>query len=102
MPGGGARPGGLCPSRCPPLVFLCSRNSLLLYKKSSRSFIPVRELLFLHKNKTMVVLLQTVSVRVSFIQIMQIRVQNKSKSVRESRYDGDVSTPPSLNLCLSS
>jgi hypothetical protein len=36
----------------------------------------------------MVVLLKTTLVRVSFIQIMQIRVQNKSKSVRKSRYDG--------------
>ena len=50
----------------------------------------------------MVVLLKTTLVRVSFIQIMQIRVQNKSKSVRKSRYDGDVSTPPSLTDCLSS
>ena len=50
----------------------------------------------------MVVLLKTASVRVSFIQIMQIRVQNKRKSVRKSRYDEDVSTPPNLNLCLSS
>ena len=33
---------------------------------------------------------------------MQVRVQNKGKSVWESRYDGDVSTPPSLNLGLSS
>ena len=39
---------------------------------------------------------------VSFIQIMQVRVQNKGKSVWKSRYVGDVSTPPSLNLCLSS
>ena len=31
----------------------------------------------------MVVLLKTTSVRVSFIQIMQIRVQNKRKSVRK-------------------
>ena len=38
----------------------------------------------------MVVLLKTVSVRVSSIQIMQVRVQNKGKSVRKSRYDGDV------------
>ena len=39
--------------------------------------------------------------RVSFIQIMQVRVQNKGKSVWKSRYVGDVSTSPSLNLCLS-
>ena len=46
--------------------------------------------------------LKTASVRVSSIQIMQVRVQNKGKSVWKSRYDGDVSNPPSLNLCLSS
>ena len=39
----------------------------------------------------MVVLLKTASVRVRFIQIMQIRVQNKRKIVRKSRCDGDVS-----------
>jgi len=33
---------------------------------------------------------------------MQIRVQNKAKRVWKSRYDGDVSTPPSLTHCLSS
>ena len=36
-------------------------------------------------------LLKTGSVRVSSIQIMQVRVQNKGKSVWKSRYDGDVS-----------
>ena len=50
----------------------------------------------------MAILLKTASVRVSSIQIMQVRVQNKGKGVSKSRYDGDVSTPPSLNLCLSS
>ena len=50
----------------------------------------------------MAILLKTTSVRVSSIQIMQVRVQNKGKSVWKSRYDGDVSTPPSLNPCLSS
>ena len=50
----------------------------------------------------MVVLLKTVSVRVSSVQIMQVRVQNKGKRVWKSRYVGGVSTPPSLNLCLSS
>ena len=39
----------------------------------------------------MVVLLKTASVWVSFIEIMQIRVQNKRKSIRKSRYVGDVS-----------
>ena len=54
----GARPGGLCPPRGPSPVGLGSRNSLLLYKKSSQSFVPFRGLLFLHKNNTMVVLLK--------------------------------------------
>ena len=58
-----------------------------------------RELLFLHINNTMAILLKTASVRVSSIQIMQVRVQNKGKSVWKS---GDISTPSSLNLCLSS
>ena len=57
---------------------------------------------FCTKNNTMAILLKTASVRVSSIQIMQVRVQNKGKSVWKSRYVGEVSTPPSLNLCLSS
>src|SRR3954463_11976978 len=36
-------------------------------------------------------LLKRASVRVSSIQIMQVRVQNKGKSVWKSRYDGDIS-----------
>ena len=47
--------------------------------------------MFLHINNTMVILLKTASVRVSSIQIMQVRVQNKGKSVWKSRYDRDVS-----------
>ena len=39
----------------------------------------------------MAVLLKIASVRVSSIQIMQVRVQDKGKSVWKSRYDGDVS-----------
>ena len=66
------------------------------------SFRSFRELLFLHIYNTMESLLKTASVRVSSIQIMQVRVQNKGKSVWKSRYDGDVSTPPSLTHCLSS
>src|SRR3954467_5446887 len=66
------------------------------------SFTSFRELLFLHTNNTTESLLKTASVRVSSIQIKQVRVQNKGKSVWKSRYDGDVSTPSSLNLCLSS
>ena len=41
----------------------------------------------------MAILLKTTSVRVSSIQIMQVRVQNKGKSVWKSRYVGDVSRP---------
>ena len=47
--------------------------------------------MFLHINNTMESLLKTTSVRVSSIRIMQVRVQNKGKSVWKSRYDGDVS-----------
>ena len=39
----------------------------------------------------MAILLKTTLVRVSSIQIMQIRVQNKGKRVWKSRYDEDVS-----------
>ena len=88
---GGGRPGALCPPRCPPPVVPGSINYLYSYKNSSQSFVPIWELLFLHKNNTMVVLRKTALVQVSFIQIMQIRVQNKRKSVRRSRYDGYVS-----------
>ena len=77
------------------IFYIFQNNSPLIF----RSF---REFLFLHKNNTMAILLKTVSVRVSSIQIMQVSVQNKGKIVWKSRYDGYVSTPPSLNLCLSS
>ena len=39
----------------------------------------------------MPVLLKIAPVRVCSIKIMQVRVQNKGKSVWKSRYDGDVS-----------
>ena len=67
-----------------PLFIIFQNNSPLIF----RSF---RELLFLQKNNTMAILLKTTSVRVSSIQIMQVRVQNKGKSVWKSRYNGDVS-----------
>ena len=51
----------------------------------------LRNFVFCTINNTMAVLLKTASVRVNFIQIMQVRVQNKGKSVWKSRYDGDVS-----------
>ena len=68
-----------------PRVFLFQKNrqKLSLYLENFD---------FCTKNNTTVVLLKTTSVRVSFIQIMQVRVQNKGKSVWKSRYVGDVST----------
>ena len=60
-------------------------------KHSPLIFRSFRELLFLHKNNTMAIMLKTTLVRVSSIQIMQVKVQNKGKSVWKSRYDGDVS-----------
>ena len=48
----------------------------------------------------MAFLLKTAPVRVSFIQIMQVRVQNKGKSVWKSRYVGDVSVSMLMNLKL--
>ena len=49
----------------------------------------------------MAILLKTASVRVSSIQIIQVRVQNKGKSVWKNRYDGDVSPlrPRNSSLC---
>ena len=75
---------------------------LIFWKVSPWSFRSFRERLLLHINNTMVILLKTPSAWVSSIQIMQVKVQNKGKSVWKSRYIGDISTPPSLNLCLSS
>ena len=104
----GARPGGQARPHprgqgVGPLVLILLLVFFINSRKYSRwSFMSFRELLFLHKNNTMAILLKTASVWVSSIQIMQVRVQNKGKSVWKSRYDGDVSTPASLNLCLSS
>ena len=99
-PRGGA--STLVDSRWVPLCWFFRQYFYVFQKYSPWSFRSFRELLFLHKNNTMAILLKTASVRVSSIQIMQVRVQNKGKSVWKSRYDGDVSTPPRLNLCLSS
>ena len=79
-----------------PVFFIYSKIILRKFSSNSENFY------FCTKNNTMAVLLKTASVRVSFIQIMQIRGQNKSKSVWKSRYVGDVSAPPSLTHCLSS
>ena len=98
----GARPPPLWIAGGSPFVDSFANIFYLFQKYSPWSFRSFRELLFLHKSNTMAILLKTTSVRVSSIQIMQIRVQNKGKRVWTSRYDWDISTPPSLNLCLSS
>ena len=101
-PGGQARPPPSWTGGGPPDVDLPSNIHNMFQNNAPLIFRSFRELLFLHKNNTMAILLKIVSVRVSSIQIMQVRVQNKGRSVWKSRYDGDVSSPPSLNLCLSS
>ena len=100
--GEGARPPPSWTGCGPPGVDSFASIFYKFQKYSPLSFRSFRELIFLHKNNTMAILLKTASVRVSSIQIMQVRVQNKGKSVWKSRYVGDVSNPPSLNLCLSS
>ena len=100
--GRGARPPPSWRGYGPPGLNSVSSIFYIFQKVPPRIFRSFWELLFLHINNTMAVLLKTASVRVSSIQIMQVRVQNKGKSVWKSRYDGDISTPPSLNLCLSS
>ena len=103
--GGAPRRGGAPHPRgqgVGPLVFIFGKDFLLFILRYSVEFqvIP-RTFIFCTKNNIMAILLKTASVRVSSIQIIQVRVQNKGKSVWKSRYDGDVSTPPSLNPCLS-
>ena len=104
----GARPGkggAPPPSRTgcgPPGADLLPDIFYIFWNNSPLIFRRFRELYILHKNNTMAVLLKTGSVRVSSIQIMQVRFQNKGKSLWKSRHVGDVSTPPSINLCFSS
>ena len=75
-----------------PLVFIFGKDFLLFILRYSVEFqVNSRTFVFCTINNTMAVLLKIASVRVSFIQIMQIRVQKKRKSVRKSRYVGDVS-----------
>ena len=94
--GRGARPGGQArppPSwlGCGPLVFIFCVDFSLFFLRCSVEFQDIpRIFIFCTKNNTMAVLLKTTSVRVSSIQIIQVRVQNKGKSVWKSRYDGDI------------
>ena len=81
----------------PPDVDLPSSSSYIFQNNSPLIFRSFQELFILHKNNTMAILLKTMSVRVSSIQIMQVRVQNKGKSVWKSRYDGDVSSSSSTS-----
>ena len=76
-------------------IFIDSKNILCEVLGHSKNF-------YFCTNITMAILLKTTPIRVSSIQIMQVRVPNKGKCVWKSRYVGDVSTPPSLNPCLSS
>ena len=85
----------------PPDVDSSSSIFNIFQKYLPWSFRSFRELLFLHINNTVAILLKTASVRVSSIQIMQVRVQNKGKSVWKSRYVGDVSNPPKLKPLLA-
>ena len=86
----------------PPDVHIPSSIYYIFQNNSPWIFRSFRELLFLHKNNTMAILLKTASVRVSSIQIMQVRVQNKGKSVWKSRYDGDVSVGIYISLAVTS
>ena len=93
----GARQGG---RRAPTLVawvwdpWSWSFASIFYYfqKDAAWSFRSFWELLFLHINNTMAILLKTTSVRVSSIEIMQVRVQNKG-----NRF-GKVDTMETLQL----
>src|SRR4051812_11401747 len=86
-----------------PVVFTFGEDFLLFFLRCSVEFQDIpRIFVFFTQNNIMAIRLKTASVRVSSIQIIQVRVQNKGKSVWKIRYDGDVSTPPSLNPCLSS
>ena len=68
--GTGGRPPPSCGPRDSPTVTLRSSIFYIFQKKSPLIFSAFRELIFLHKNNTTVVLLKTASVRVSSNQII--------------------------------
>ena len=68
-----------------PIFFINSEKLLRGFSGHSENFY------FYTKNNIMAILLKTASVRVSSIQIMQVRVQNKGKQVWKSIYVGEVS-----------
>ena len=90
----GGAPSTLVDSRWVPLCWFFHQYFFIFQKYSPWIFRSFREFLFLHKNNTKEILLKTISVRVSSIQIMQIRLQNNGKIFWKSRYDGDVSEIP--------
>ena len=98
----GGVPPYLVDSLWAPWCISFAQKFLLIPKSASVDFQDIPRTFISTQNSTMAILLKTTLVRVSSIQIMQVRVQNKGKSVWKSRYVGDVSTPPTLNLCLSS
>ena len=59
----GGAPWWVVPTQVPPSGGSWLQTFLLLWNNSPKGFIPFRELLFLHKNNTMVVLVKTASVR---------------------------------------
>ena len=99
-PGGGRALVGCAHPGAPLRWFLAPEINIYCIKISPKVSFESESFYFCIKNNIMVVLLKTSSVRVSFIQIMQIRVQNKRESVRKSRYVGDVSVE--LGCCNAS
>ena len=80
---GWARPPPFWTGCGSPLVDSFANIFYSFQNVSPWSFRSFRELLFLHKNNTMAILLKTSSVRVSFIQIMQVRVQSGQKCLEK-------------------
>ena len=75
-----------------PLVLILSPVFLYFPKSASEDFSGHSEnFCFLHIKQHHGSSAENSVSRVSFIQIMQVRVQNKGKSVWKSRYVGDVS-----------
>ena len=84
---GGHEAGGAPPPSwtggAPPDVDLPSNVYYIFQNNSPLIFRSFQELLFLHKNNTMAILLKTASVRVSSIQIMQISLKQGQKSLEK-------------------
>ena len=72
-------------------------------KRTTKGYILLTKLYYIlartYVRATLLVLLKTMSVRVSSIQVVQIKVENKSKSVQKSRYVWNVSeVSPQITL----